>query len=217
MALAIFDLDNTLIRGDSDHAFGEFLVAEGVVDKAHYLEKNDYFYQQYQDGTLNIHEYVQFALHPFSTLTLAQIEHLQTKFVAQHIEPILLNKAFELLAEHKQKGDYCLIISATNNIVVGPIAQRLGVDDYIATQAEFIDGHYTGKVAGTPSFQDGKIVRLHEWLERNPHSLEGAYFYSDSHNDIPLLDQVDNPIVVDGDEKLLAYAEEKQWQSISLR
>lgn len=217
MALAIFDLDNTLIRGDSDHAFGEFLVTEGVVDKAHYLEKNDYFYQQYQDGTLNIHEYVQFALHPFSTLTLAQIEHLQTKFVAQHIEPILLNKAFELLAEHKQKGDYCLIISATNNIVVGPIAQRLGVDDYIATQAEFIDGHYTGKVAGTPSFQDGKIVRLHEWLERNPHSLKGAYFYSDSHNDIPLLDQVDNPIVVDGDEKLLAYAEEKQWQSISLR
>ncbi|WP_119393458.1 histidinol-phosphatase [Salinibius halmophilus] len=217
MALAIFDLDNTLIRGDSDHAFGEFLVAEGVVDAEHYLEKNDYFYQQYQAGTLDIHEYVEFALYPFAKLSVDEITALQSKFLAERIEPILLDKAFALLQEHKDRGDFNLIISATNDIVVGPIAKRLGVDDYIATTAEFKDGKYTGKVAGTPSFQAGKITRLEAWLEHNPQSMTGSYFYSDSHNDLPLLKKVDHPVVVDADPTLLSYAEAQQWASISLR
>lgn len=217
MALAIFDLDNTLIRGDSDHAFGEFLVAQGVVDSAHYLAKNDYFYQQYQAGTLDIFEYVEFALYPFASLTVGDIKQLQQQFLAERIEPILLDKAFDLLQQHKARGDFNLIISATNDIVVGPIAERLGVDDYIATTAEFIDGRYTGKVSGTPSFQAGKITRLQEWLTQHPYTMAGSYFYSDSHNDLPLLNEVDYPVVVDGDATLLKHAEINQWPSISLR
>lgn len=217
MALAIFDLDNTLIRGDSDHAFGEFLVQEGVVDASHYLAKNDYFYQQYQNGTLDIHEYIEFALYPFTQLSQAQIQDLQSKFVSQCIEPILLDKAFALLDEHRQAGDHLLIISATNDIVVAPIAKRLGIEDFLATQAEISNGRYTGKLTGTPSFQAGKITRLEEWLATRDHTLAGSYFYSDSHNDIPLLEVVDHPVVVDGDETLLNHAKANQWRSISLR
>jgi len=217
MALAIFDLDNTLIAGDSDHGWGEFLVEQGIVDQHLYQEKNDYYYHQYQQGSLDILDYLQFSLKPLTQHDLSTLHALRADFVNEKIIPIITQKSRELLAKHRQAGDYLLIITATNLFVTEPIAKELGVDDIIATEPEFIDGAYTGKVAGTPSFQDGKVKRLTEWLAKNELSLEGSYFYSDSHNDLPLLKQVDYPVAVDADPSLLQYAKDHDWPIISLR
>lgn len=217
MALAIFDLDNTLIAGDSDHGWGEFLVERGIVDQHLYQEKNDYYFQQYQQGKLDILDYLQFSLQPLTQHDLATLHKLRDQFVAEKIIPIITQKSRELLAKHRQAGDYLLIITATNLFVTEPIAKELGVDDIIATEPEFIDGAYTGKVAGIPSFQDGKVKRLTEWLAQNELSLQGSYFYSDSQNDLPLLKQVDYPVAVDADPTLLQYAQDHDWPVISLR
>ncbi|WP_396588306.1 HAD family hydrolase [Bermanella sp. R86510] len=217
MALAIFDLDNTLIAGDSDHGWGEFLVEQGIVDQHLYQEKNDYYFQQYQQGKLDILDYLQFSLQPLTQHDLATLHKLRDQFVAEKIIPIITQKSRELLAKHRQAGDYLLIITATNLFVTEPIAKELGVDDIIATEPEFIDGAYTGKVAGIPSFQDGKVKRLTEWLAQNELSLQGSYFYSDSQNDLPLLKQVDYPVAVDADPTLLQYAQDHDWPIISLR
>lgn len=217
MALAIFDLDNTLIAGDSDHGWGEFLVEQGIVDQHLYQEKNDYYFQQYQQGKLDILDYLQFSLQPLTQHDLATLHKLRDQFVAEKIIPIITQKSRELLAKHRQAGDYLLIITATNLFVTEPIAKELGVDDIIATEPEFIDGAYTGKVAGIPSFQDGKVKRLTEWLAKNELSLQGSYFYSDSQNDLPLLNQVDYPVAVDADPTLLQYAQDHDWPIISLR
>lgn len=217
MALAIFDLDNTLLAGDSDHAWGEFLVQQGLVDEQVFKDKNDYYYQQYQAGQLDIHEYLAFALEPLTKYPLEQLHTLRQTFLETVIEPMITRKGLEVLAEHKAKGDYLLIITATNGFVTRPIAERLGVDDIIATDPEVIDGQYTGKVAGTPSFQHGKVTRLDDWLKQNQLSLEGSYFYSDSHNDLPLLEKVDYPVAVDADDSLLEVAKQKNWSIISLR
>jgi len=217
MALAIFDLDNTLLNGDSDHAWGEFLVAKGHVDAKTYKEANDYFYKQYQEGGLDIHEYLDFALKPLSEHSLETLTAWHNDFMQSMVKPMLQEKAFQLLENHRQAGDYLLIITATNRFVTEPIAKHLGVDDILASDPELINGQYTGKVAGTPCFQAGKITRLNAWLEENPHSLEGSYFYSDSINDLPLLEKVDKPVVVDADERLLAEARQREWPIISLR
>lgn len=217
MALAIFDLDNTLLAGDSDHAWGEFLVQQGLVDEQVFKDKNDYYYQQYQAGQLDIHEYLAFALEPLTKYPLEQLHTLRQTFLETIIEPMITRKGLDVLAEHKAKGDYLLIITATNGFVTKPIAERLGVDDIIATEPEVIDGHYTGKVAGTPSFQHGKVTRLDDWLKQNQLSLDNSYFYSDSHNDLPLLEKVDHPVAVDADEQLLNTAKQNNWSIISLR
>ncbi|MCL6415128.1 HAD-IB family hydrolase [Aestuariirhabdus sp. Z084] len=217
MALAIFDLDNTLIGGDSDHAWGEFLVEQGVVDAQIYREANDRFYQHYQQGTLDIHEFLSFALRPLSQHSMTQLQQLHSDFMRTKIEPMMLPKAAALLAKHRQDGDFLLIITATNHFVTAPIGQRLGVDDLLATDPEIVDGRYTGEVSGTPCFQEGKVERLQQWLEHQNQSLAGSYFYSDSCNDLPLLELVDNPVAVDADARLSAIAVERNWPLISLR
>lgn len=217
MALAIFDLDNTLIKGDSDHAWGEFLVSNNLVDDAHFRSMNDTFYTQYLEGTLDIYEYLEFSLKVLTQHSLESMLEWREKFYEQVFQTMMLPKANKLLEEHKAKGDYLLIITATNLFVTEPAKELLKVDDIIAPIPELINNQYTGKVSGTPSFQEGKVTRLKEWLENNQHSLKGSYFYSDSHNDLPLLRLVDTPIVVDGDDKLLAEAQANSWQAISLR
>lgn len=217
MSLAIFDLDNTLIGGDSDHAWGEFLCEQGIVDSEEYRKANDYFYEQYKQGGLDIFEFLAFALKPLATIDPVQLEALHTQFMQEKIEPIMLSKAEELLQKHREQGDYLLIITATNRFVTGPIAERLGVDAIIATEPESIDGRYTGKVAGTPCFQDGKVTRLNEWLENHEFTLEGSYFYSDSHNDLPLLELVEYPVAVNPDETLEAHANNLLWPVLDLR
>lgn len=217
MALAIFDLDNTLIAGDSDHGWGEFLVEQGLVDAKVYQEKNDYYFEQYQSGELDILEYLSFSLTPLTEYSLNTLHNLRDQFVKEKILPIITQKSRDLLAKHKAQGDYLLIITATNLFVTEPIAQELGVDHIIATEPEFKNGEYTGRVAGIPSFQEGKVKRLTEWLEQNGLSLQDSYFYSDSHNDLPLLKIVDHPVAVDADETLTQYAQKQNWPIISLR
>ncbi len=217
VALAIFDLDNTLISGDSDHGWGQFLVEQGLVDAELFKQKNDYYLEQYQLGQLDILEYLEFSLQALTAFPTETLFELRQQFVREKILPIITTKSRQLLQEHRDKGDYLLIITATNLFVTEPIAKELGVDDIIATEPEVINGQYTGKISGIPSFQEGKVKRLAAWLEQNTLSLEGSYFYSDSHNDLPLLKQVDHPVAVDADDTLTAYAQQNNWPIISLR
>lgn len=217
MALAIFDLDNTLLAGDSDHSWGVFLVEKQLVDADVYRQANDKFYADYKNGTLDIRAYLQFSLAPLTRHSLVELAELHAEFMREHIEPLMLPKAEALLQLHRDQGDHLLIITATNGFVTRPIAKRLGVDDILATDPEVVDDRYTGNFVGEPCFQAGKITHLHAWLKQSQHSLEGAYFYSDSINDLPLLEQVDQPVVVDADERLAAIARERNWKAISLR
>ncbi|QEY17081.1 HAD family hydrolase [Cellvibrio sp. KY-GH-1] len=217
MALAIFDLDNTLIAGDSDHSWGVFLVEKQLVDAEAYRLANDKFYADYKAGTLDIRAYLQFSLAPLARHSQEELQALHNEFMAKHIEPLMQAKAEALLRKHREQGDHLLIITATNGFVTRPIAKRLGVADILATDPEQIDGRFTGNFVGTPCFQAGKITYLQEWLKSNQHSLTGSYFYSDSINDLPLLEQVDNPVAVDPDERLTNIARERNWPILSLR
>lgn len=217
MTLAIFDLDNTLLGGDSDYLWGRFLVEQGHVDGAYYERENQRFYEEYKSGTLDIFEFLRFSLRPLAEHEMTTLQAWHRHFMAEKIVPIMLPKAQALLAEHRARGDYLLIITATNSFVTAPIAEALGVDHLIATDPQFLNGHYTGEVEGTPCFQQGKVTRLREWLDETGHNLAGSWFYSDSHNDLPLLEMVDNPVAVDADETLSEHARLKGWQAISLR
>ncbi len=217
MTLAIFDLDNTLLAGDSDHAWGEFLVEEGIVDGDTYRKMNDEFYQAYLDGSLDIHRYLSFALQPLARFELSRLHRWREQFVERKIRPIVQTKALDLLAHHRERNHTLLIITATNQFVTEPVAALLGIEHLIATEPEMVNGRYTGNVAGTPSFQDGKVSRLRDWLNVQSETLDGAWFYSDSHNDLPLLDQVTHPVAVDPDERLAGIARSKGWTTISLR
>tara|TARA_R110002072_G_scaffold172296_1_gene326280 strand:+ start:18385 stop:19089 length:705 start_codon:yes stop_codon:yes gene_type:complete len=217
VALAIFDLDNTLLGGDSDYAWGEYLVENGIVDADVYKQANDQFLKDYQNGQLNIQEYLEFALSPLADNDLSTLNSWRNDFFIQKIKPIMLPKAFSLLKKHKDQGDFLLIITATNHFITELIANEFGVDDLIATMPEMKAGRYTGKVSGTPSFQEGKIARLHDWLKGKQHSIEGAFFYSDSHNDIPLLELVDFPVAVDPDDILRQTSKTNNWPIQSLR
>lgn len=217
MALAIFDLDNTLIAGDSDHAWGQFLIDLGVVDGQRHQEQNDRFYQDYLEGRLDILRYLEFALAPLAAHDLDTLHRWRQQFVEERIRPLRLPMADALLNQHRNAGDTLLIITATNRFVTEPIARSLGVDNLIATDPEIVNGRYTGRVAGVPSYRDGKVTRLQSWLTQYPHDLATAWFYSDSHNDIPLLEQVGNPVAVDPDATLQQVASTRGWPVISLR
>ena len=217
MPLALFDLDNTLLAGDSDYLWGCFLVGKGLVDRRLYEEANERFYQAYAAGELDIHEFLNFALQPLANNDPKQLQSLHQEFMAEHIRPIMTHRGTELIAMHKSKGDHPLIITATNSFVTRPIAQAFGIDDLIATEPEMIDGHYTGKVAGTPCFQQGKIKRLQAWLDATKMDFDGSWFYRDSHNDLPLLEAVAHPVAVDPDEQLRAIATERGWPITSFR
>lgn len=217
MALALFDLDNTLLSDDSDYLWGCFLSDKGLVDKELYEQANLRFYQQYKQGTLDIFEFLHFALTPLAENDFDKLQTLHVEFMESLIRPVMTQAGQAKIKQHREQGDTLVIITATNSFVTAPIAKAFGVDHLIATEAEIVDGQYTGKVRGTPCFQQGKITKLNEWLETSGKNLQGSYFYSDSHNDLPLLEQVAHPIAVDPDDQLKAIAQERQWQIISLR
>ena len=217
MGLALFDLDNTLIAGDADHLWGDFLAAEGLVDPDKHKALNEHYYRQYQQGQLDIDEYLSFALGPMAGMTPETLSALQDKFLKKHVEPILLDAAFDLLQAHRVNGDTLIIITATNTLVTQPIADRLGVEHLIGCEAELKDGRYTGKPEGVPSFGEGKVQRIETWCTEHQILFEDAVFYSDSHNDLPLLRKVARAIAVDPDDLLRVEAQQCGWEIISLR
>ena len=217
MALAIFDLDNTLIAGDSDHGWGEFLVANDKVDANHYQRMNDQFYVDYEAGCLDILAYLEFSLAPLAATSMEELAALHLKFMQQIISPLRLPKAEALIEQHRQAGDRLLVITSTNRFIVEPICQALGIDELLATDPEIIDGRYTGKIVGTPTYQEGKVERLKLWLSENNETLAGSFFSSASINDLPLLLEVDKPVAVDPDDALSAEATSRGWDIISLR
>ncbi len=217
MPLALFDLDNTLLAGDSDYAWGEFLVHENKVDPDHYARMNEQFYADYQQGKLDIYEYLRFALAPLATLEPHELVDLHHKFMSQVVSKMWLPAAETLVEKHRAAGDQLMVISATNRFIVEPICHRFGISQIIATEPEQLDGRYTGRVTGVPSYQQGKVTRLQQWLDEKGGSLEGSYFYSDSINDLPLLQVVDQAVAVNPDELLLAEAVQRGWPVLDLR
>jgi len=217
MSLAIFDLDNTLIGGDSDFLWGEFLGEEGVVDANAYRKKNEYFYQQYDLGTLDIYAWLEFCLEPLTRYSMTELQELHHRFMIQKIEPILLDKAQNCINRHKERGDTVLVITASTSFVTAPIVKKYGINHLLATEPEIKAGRYTGGVSGIPCFQAGKIDKLMPWLQKNKETLTGSTFYSDSHNDLPLLELVDNPVAVNADKILTKIAEKKGWEVLNWR
>jgi len=219
MGLAIFDLDNTLLGGDSDHAWGEFLISRDLVDAAVHGARNDEFYQQYLEGRLDVHEYVRFTLGPVLSYSLKELDELHQQFMAEFISPMILPRAVSLIRQHKSAGDHCLIMSATNTFITRPIARELGVHDLLATDLVIEGRHYTGDISGVPCFQEGKVIRLRKWLEfqNKRYKIEESTFYSDSFNDLPLLEAVGTAVAVDPDDRLRDVARQRGWKLISLR
>lgn len=217
MTLALFDLDNTLLAGDSDYLWGQFLVERGIVDSEYYESENQRFYEQYLEGSLNINEFLKFQLKPLATHPRQQLEQWREKFLAEKIAPIMLGNAFSLLDRHRKQGHTLVIITATNRFITEPIARQFGVEHLLATEPELHNGEYTGAVTGTPCFQQGKVEKLERWLQQNRARWKDSWFYSDSHNDLPLLKKVDNPVAVDPDDKLRQQALDCHWPVISLR
>lgn len=217
MTLAIFDLDNTLLHGDSDHAWGEFIADLGIVDGKSYRAQNDAFYADYCRGALDIFAYQRFVLAPLAGLSMAELDRWHAQFMREKIEPIILPKAQALVDSHRTQGHTLMIITATNSFITAPIAKRFGIDTLIATEPEIHNQAYTGDVVGVPCYREGKVERLGAWLAEHKETLQGSYFYSDSHNDLPLLQRVDIPVAVDPDDTLKKHAEERGWQVLSLR
>jgi len=220
MKLALFDLDNTLLGGDSDYEWGQFLVDRGVLERAEYEAQNREFYEQYAAGTLDIHEFLGFALRPLAAHEPADLARWHADFMRARILPMIGDKARALVGRHLGGGELCALVTATNSFVTAPIAREFGIAHLIATEPESVDGRFTGRVAGTPCFREGKVRRVEQWLGnlalRLPDLAESA-FYSDSHNDLPLLERVTRPVAVDPDERLEAEARRRGWPIISLR
>jgi len=217
LSLAIFDLDNTLLAGDSDYLWGTYLTEHGILKEEEFERENERFYREYKEGSLDIYEFLRFSFRTLRDNPPEDLERWRRDFLREKIEPIILPAARGLIDRHRSAGDALLIITATNEFVTAPIAERLGVPNLIATVPEQSNGRYTGDVEGMPAFQEGKVVRLLDWLEEARLGLAGSSFYSDSHNDIPLLERVDRPVAVDPDEQLLGYARARGWPVISLR
>ena len=217
MGIALCDLDNTLIAGDSDYLWGCFLVEQGIVDSGLYERENRRFYDQYRVGELDIHEFLDFQLRPLSEHPVNTLQQWRRQYIEEKITPILLPKARALIDRHRQQGDTLVVITATNRFITGPIVELYDIPHLLATEAEILDDRYTGKVSGIPCFQDGKVTRLSDWLKVNRHSLDNSWFYSDSHNDLPLLNRVTQPVAVDPDEILEEHARNNDWPIISLR
>lgn len=218
--LALFDLDNTLLAGDSDYNWSLFLIKQGLLDEKTHHERNEQFYLDYKNGNLDIYKFLAFQLKPLSEHSVADLNALHAKYMDTVIRPMMTKKAQDLVNQHKAQGDLCLVITATNSFVTKPIAQAYGIAHLIGTDPEMVNGAYTGGVAGVPSFQEGKVTRLNHWLAERGQVLadfEQSYFYSDSHNDLPLMKLVTHPVAVDADAKLTDYAQQHGWPHISLR
>ncbi|MCL7421081.1 MAG: HAD-IB family hydrolase [Methylobacter sp.] len=217
MSLAIFDLDNTLIADDSDYLWGQFLVDRGIVDKDQYATANVKFYDDYKQGTLDIKAFLRFSLRPLADNEPEQLYQWRDQFIEETIKPLLLESAQQLITKHRDRGDTLLVITATNRFVTEPIVGLYGIDNLLATTPSYKEGRYTGDFDGIPCFQEGKVKLLEAWLKNSTETMKNSWFYSDSHNDLPLLKLVDNPVAVDPDEKLTQFAKAAQWPIISLR
>ncbi len=220
MRLVLFDLDNTLLSCDSDYEWGQFLVDRGVLDRDEYEAQNRAYYEQYVAGTLDIHEYLGFALRPLAEHSAQELERWHADFMRSRILPSITPQARALVRDHLGRGDLCAIITATNSFVTAPIAREFGVEHLVATEPEKVAGRFTGRVEGTPCFRAGKIERLEQWLgSRGRRSADFAerWCYSDSHNDLPLLELATRPVAVDPDERLGAEARRRGWPVISLK
>jgi len=217
VGIALFDLDNTLIAGDSDYLWGCFLVEQGIVDGAQYASENRRFYDQYRIGKLDIHEFLAFQLKPLTEHSMETLHLWRSQYIEDKITPIMLSKAQALIDRHRKQGDTLVIITATNRFITGPIAGLYEIEHLLATEPEIINDRFTGGITGTPCFQDGKVQQLENWLDTNRQTLDESWFYSDSHNDLPLLNRVSHPVAVDPDEILKQHASEHGWQVISLR
>ena len=220
MKLALFDLDNTLLSGDSDYEWGQFLIERGVLGRAEYEAQNAAFFEQYKAGTLDIHEYLGFALRPLASHTLHDLDRWHEDFMASCIRPMISEPARALVGHHRADGDLCAMVTATNSFVTAPIARTFEITHLIATEPEIVNGRYTGRVAGTPCFREGKIERVEQWLAGLGHRLDAfseSAFYSDSMNDLPLLERVTRPVAVDPDATLASHAARRGWPVISLR
>lgn len=218
--LALFDLDNTLLAGDSDYNWSLFLIEEGLLDAKMHQDLNEQFYLDYKNGNLDIYKFLEFQLKPLSQHPRAFLDELHKKYMQRIIHPMMTDKGQALVDKHREQGDLCLIITATNSFVTRPIASAYGIDNLIGTDPEEINGEFTGGVSGVPSFQQGKVTRLNQWLESHGQQLSdfaASYFYSDSHNDLPLMKLVSHPVAVDADSMLKEYAEQQGWPQISLR
>lgn len=214
MSLAIFDLDNTLLAGDSDYEWGRFLVQQGIVDSEEFERKNQEFYDDYKAGRLDIFGFLKFALKPLAEHDRAQLDEWHKQYMRGYILPLISDGARALVEAHRQKGDTLLIITATNSFVTTPIAREFGIDNLLATDPEVVNGQFTGRVAGTPCFQQGKVERLCAWMNDHNANLEGSIFYTDSHNDLPLLGLVETPVAVRPDDALRQEAEQQGWRII---
>ena len=220
MNLAIFDLDNTLLDGDSDYNWGLYLVKKGYLDEGEYKEQNQKFFEEYQAGKLDIFAFAEFQFRFLKNNTRKFLNDVRSDYINEIIKPMILKKAVDLVNQHKEAGDRLLIITATNSFITKPIGELFGIDELIGTDPEENEGEFTGKVKGTPSFKEGKVTRLFDWLgEKNLKlaDFEKTFFYSDSHNDFALLEVVTNPVVVNGDKILLEKAQEKNWPTLNLK
>jgi len=220
MDLALFDLDNTLLSGDSDFEWAQFLITKGVLDRELYEARNLEFYEDYKAGTLDIHAFLDFQLKPLSRHSRAELNLWRDEFVAKKVRKMIAPGAAQLIDKHKLNRDLCVIITATNRFVTAPIARELNIQHLIATEPEHVDGEFTGAVSGTPCFREGKIACLEAWLDQRNltwYAFNQSWFYSDSLNDLPLLKKVSQPVAVDPDATLKNYAEQHNWPVISLR
>lgn len=219
MHLALFDLDNTLLSGDSDYEWTLHLVNKGILDRDTFEVRNNTFYEQYKAGVLDIDEFLAFQLLPLTQNARADLEAWHAEFMAERIRPLLGARARELVRRHQDKGDLCALVTATNSFVTGPICRELDIPHLIATVAAQEDGHFTGRPRGTPAFREGKVARVENWLESMGlwwGSFEQSWFYSDSLNDLPLLERVSRPVAVDPDPTLRAHAESAGWPVLNL-
>jgi HAD superfamily hydrolase (TIGR01490 family) len=218
--LTLFDLDNTLLAGDSDYAWAQHLIAVGAVDGEEYTRRNEAYYEDYLAGRLDIHDFLDFQLAPLARHPLEQLLAWREAFIRDRVRPMLLPEGRSRVAERLQAGDLVAIITATNSFVTRPIADAFGVSNLVATEPEFVDGRYTGKVAGTPAFREGKIERVESWLAASGLRLRDfgqSWFYSDSRNDLPLLARVTHPVAVDPDPVLHQHALDAGWPVMSFR
>ncbi|MET0680864.1 MAG: HAD family hydrolase [Burkholderiales bacterium] len=220
MDLVLFDLDNTLLAGDSDYEWAQFLIERGVLDRAAYEARNDEFFAQYKAGTLDIGEFLDFQLAPLARYPRPQLDEWHAAFMDAKIRPMISAPARSLVAGHLASGALCAVVTATNSFVTAPIARELGVPHLVATEPETRNGAFTGRPAGIPCFREGKVARLEEWLAalgRPLASFAATTFYSDSHNDLALLERVTHPVAVDPDDALRRVAASRGWPVISLR
>ena len=213
--LTIFDLDNTLLSGDSDRAWGQYIVEKKIVSDEFLLESEN-FYNSYYDGSLDIHSFLDFCLKPLMENEWSDLIELRKGFIDNKIKPMILNKAVEAVELSKSKGPV-VIATATNSFVTRPIADLFGIKNLIATEFIIRDNKFTGEVDGVPCFREGKVQKVEKWVKENGYNLLDATFYSDSFNDLPLLEKVKTAIVVDGDDKLIEKAKHNEWQCISFR